>query len=124
MTEFYTVWLIFKISISRKNSINLFSIYSPIFQFENCVTCRHTVFSLFCSKCFLNKALDWLLKQQQLIKCSVYKPVCESHYKLTFELRNELGNLVRNIRKVCLNRLYKIIFSCIPFWRFFSVLKV
>ena len=31
---------------------------------------------------FVNKASNWLLEQEQPIKCSVYKLVCESHYEL------------------------------------------
>ena len=30
---------------------------------------------------FVNKASNWLLEQEQPIKCSVYKLVCESHYE-------------------------------------------
>ena len=29
---------------------------------------------------FVNKASDWPLKRKKPIKCSVYKPFCESHY--------------------------------------------
>ena len=31
---------------------------------------------------FVNKASNWLLEQEQPIKCSVHKLVCESHYEL------------------------------------------
>ena len=31
---------------------------------------------------FVNKASNWLLEQEQPIKFSVYKLVCESHYEL------------------------------------------
>ena len=31
---------------------------------------------------FVNKASNWLLEQEQPIKYSVYKQVCESHYEL------------------------------------------
>ena len=31
---------------------------------------------------FVKKASNWLLEQEQPIKCSIYKPVCETHYEL------------------------------------------
>ena len=36
---------------------------------------------------FANKASNWLLEQQQPIKCSVYNPAFESHYELLNEVR-------------------------------------
>ena len=46
------------------------------------VRCEVEKFIMKFTSKFISKASNWLLEQEQPIKCSVYKPVCEFHYEL------------------------------------------
>ena len=48
------------------------------------VRCEVQKFIMKFTSKFVNKASNWLLEQEQPIKCSVYKLVCESHELLNF----------------------------------------
>ena len=49
---------------------------------------------------FVNKASNWLLEQEQPIKRSVYKPVCEFHYEL-LNFTTNLQTSERSSKHLC-----------------------
>ena len=64
---------------------------------------------------FVNKTSNCLLEQEQPIKCSVYKLVCESHYELlnfTTNLRiseRSSEHLRENLSEIDCNHLLKVV---------------
>ena len=64
------------------------------------VYCEVEMFLMKFTSKFVNKASHWQLEQEQEqpIKCSIYKPVCETHYELmNFTTKLRHLNEVRNI---------------------------